>query len=185
MYSALCTREPNHARRRDGPRAPRVRERRVRDGREVRRGSAVRRLPVCVLLLSCVPARRLEGPQGGVHGGDGGVGGEPGRAGGGKAPAAAPERVPTASQRATGAAQGEAEALWLQGVCNYYGEGAPQSYERAVELYQRAADQGHAGAQAYLGDLYRNGLGMPRDAARAIALYRQAAAGAARLQLPP
>jgi len=76
LSSALCTRAPARARRRHGPRTSRVHERELLDSREVRRGSAVRRLPLRVLLLPRVPACGLEGPQAGVQGGDGGEGGE-------------------------------------------------------------------------------------------------------------
>jgi TPR repeat protein len=68
----------------------------------------------------------------------------------GSAPAAAaPERVgPPASQYVAGAARGEAEALYQLGVCYRDGQGAPQSYARAAELYQQAASKGDVGAQA-------------------------------------
>jgi TPR repeat protein len=39
----------------------------------------------------------------------------------------------------------------------------PQSYERAVELYEQAAAKGHASAQYSLGVLYYNGQGVPKD----------------------
>ncbi len=53
----------------------------------------------------------------------------------------------------------------------------PQSYERAAELLQQAAAQGHAEAQYNLGCLYYNGQGAPKDVARGVALIKQAAAG--------
>jgi TPR repeat protein len=57
------------------------------------------------------------------------------------------------------------------------GQGVPQSYERAAELYTQAAAKGDTLAQAGLGSLYYNGLGVPKDVARAVALLKQAAAG--------
>jgi TPR repeat protein len=50
-----------------------------------------------------------------------------------------------------------------------------QSYERAAELYQQAASQGHVYAQAGLGALYRDGLGVPQSYERAAELWKQAA----------
>ncbi len=100
--------------------------------------------------------------------------------GGGSAPAAAaaPERVGhPASQWVAGAARGEAKALLQLGGFYYFGQGVPQSYERAAELYQQAAAQGDTVAQHNLGTLNYNGLGVPQDVARGVALFKQAAAG--------
>ncbi len=63
------------------------------------------------------------------------------------------------------------------GILSRRGEGVPQSYERAAELYRQAAAQGHAEAQYNLGYLYYNGLGVPEDVVRGVALWKQAAAG--------
>ncbi len=52
-----------------------------------------------------------------------------------------------------------------------------KSIERAAELFQQAASQGDAGAQACLGGLYYNGEGVPKDVARGVALFKKAAAG--------
>jgi TPR repeat protein len=57
------------------------------------------------------------------------------------------------------------------------GQGVPQSYERAAELFQQAAVKGHADAQGALGGLYYNGQGVSKDVARGVALIKQAAAG--------
>ncbi len=51
-----------------------------------------------------------------------------------------------------------------------------QSYERAAELYQQAAAQGYAPAQAALGDLYRDGRGVSQSFEQAAELYKQATA---------
>jgi hypothetical protein len=82
-----------------------------------------------------------------------------------------------ASQWVAGAARGEAEALCQLGACYYQGDGVPQSYERAAELFEQAAAQGDTKAQTNLGYLYYYGRGVPKDVARGVALLKQAAAG--------
>jgi len=99
-----------------------------------------------------------------------------GKGGGSAPPSAAPERVgPPASQYVTGAARGEAEALYCLGVCYDTGEGVPQSYERAAELWKQAAAQGNTDAQYDLGQLYYKGDGVPQSYERAAELWKQAA----------
>lgn len=56
-----------------------------------------------------------------------------------------------------------------------HGAGSGGDYERAAELYCRAARQGYAPAQYYLGWMYVNGRGVPRDAATGGALLALAA----------
>ena len=56
------------------------------------------------------------------------------------------------------------------------GEGVPQDYARAMQLYCVAARRGHATAQYQLGWMYANGRGVARDDARAVAWFRLAAA---------
>jgi TPR repeat protein len=48
-------------------------------------------------------------------------------------------------------------------------------YKQAAAWYREAADQGHAGAQIHLAELYRDGRGVARDMAQAAAWYRKAA----------
>jgi TPR repeat protein len=55
------------------------------------------------------------------------------------------------------------------------GIGVTQSDSLAVEWLGKAAAQGHAPAQVYLGWAYAVGRGVPKDEARAISLYRSAA----------
>lgn len=43
------------------------------------------------------------------------------------------------------------------------GDGAPKDSARACELFQLAADGGHAGAAYRLGLMYRNGTGVAKD----------------------
>ena len=51
----------------------------------------------------------------------------------------------------------------------------PKDLGKAVELYQKAADQGNADAQINLGWLYENGEGVPKDLRKAAELYQKAA----------
>ena len=50
-----------------------------------------------------------------------------------------------------------------------------EDYEVALEEFRKAAEQGHAGAQFYLGILYRRGRGVAPDFAEAVRWYRKAA----------
>lgn len=52
--------------------------------------------------------------------------------------------------------------------------GVPKDYSIARKLYQRAAAQGYAPAQARLGELFSEGLGVSKDARVAIEWYRKA-----------
>jgi TPR repeat protein len=45
-----------------------------------------------------------------------------------------------------------------------------------VHLWRKAADQGNADAQTYLGNLYTKGQGVPQNYAKAINLYKKACA---------
>lgn len=68
------------------------------------------------------------------------------------------------------AAQFRLAEIYRQGL------GVPQSYARAAELYQLAAEQDHPGALNGLAGLYANGLGVARDEERAYDLVSRAAA---------
>ena len=63
------------------------------------------------------------------------------------------------------------------GVAAMYlgGHGVPQSYDRALFWYARAADQRDAAAQYMLATLYRDGRGVDKDVPRAASLLRNAA----------
>lgn len=54
-------------------------------------------------------------------------------------------------------------ALYLLGICYYFGDGVNQDRARAVELYRRAAELDHAGAACELGLCYIDGDGVERD----------------------
>src|SRR5262249_39738338 len=53
--------------------------------------------------------------------------------------------------------KGDPEAQFLLGTAWAKGQGLTNNYEEAAKWYRRAADQGHAGAQAGLGELYEAG----------------------------
>ncbi|MBR6802989.1 MAG: SEL1-like repeat protein [Kiritimatiellae bacterium] len=48
---------------------------------------------------------------------------------------------------------GDAEAQFEVGCCYYEGDGVPKNLVEAVKWYQKAAEQGHAGAKQRLQEL--------------------------------
>jgi TPR repeat protein len=56
------------------------------------------------------------------------------------------------------------------------GRGVEQSYERAFEYYEQAADLGHADAQFALGLLYATGQGVTKDESKAKTWWTASAA---------
>ena len=48
-----------------------------------------------------------------------------------------------------------------------FGHGVPQDYVKAALWYQKAADQGNADAQSFLGQMYEDGKGVPQDYVKA------------------
>ena len=58
------------------------------------------------------------------------------------------------------ALQGYAPIQYNLGIRYYYGIGAPQNYELALEWFQKAALQGFAPAQHRVGIMYRYGYGV-------------------------
>ena len=66
------------------------------------------------------------------------------------------------------------QAEWAQRY--EHGEGVPQDYGRALQLYCAAARRGHAMAQYQLGWIYANGRGVAHDDTQAAAWFRLAAA---------
>jgi TPR repeat protein len=73
------------------------------------------------------------------------------------------------------AEQGDAKAQWLLGYRYEHGDGVPQDYTLAANLYRKAADQGVAFAQIRLGLLYEKGIGIEQDYVVATSWYRKAA----------
>ena len=51
----------------------------------------------------------------------------------------------------------------------------PTGYEEAVVWFRKAADQGHLGAQTWLGCAYQRGEGVDKDCVEAVRWYRKAA----------
>lgn len=56
------------------------------------------------------------------------------------------------------------------------GNGVPQNYGKAAELYEKAAAQGNASAQSNLGTFYYTGKGVPQNRSKAIEFWQKAAA---------
>ena len=57
----------------------------------------------------------------------------------------------------------------------FAGQGVPQNYEKAVEWYTQAAEQGDAVAQNNLGLMHIRGLGVLRDYNKAFGWFEKAA----------
>ena len=55
------------------------------------------------------------------------------------------------------------------------GYGVRQDYDKAVELYRKAAEQGHEAGQLALGFMYHKGYGVRQDYDKAVEWYRKAA----------
>jgi TPR repeat protein len=55
------------------------------------------------------------------------------------------------------------------------GQGIPKDDAEAIKWYRKAADQGYAEAQTYLGTMYQDGQGVPKDDVEAVKWYRKAA----------
>ena len=72
---------------------------------------------------------------------------------------------------------GHAQAAFQLYYLYKEGRGVKKDQARAVRWLTRAAELGHPGAQAFLGDIYANGeMGVKRNLAQAIHWYRKAAA---------
>jgi len=66
---------------------------------------------------------------------------------------------------------------YVSGQRYYTGDGVTQDYQRAEELFRRAAGRGHAYAQYSLGLMYDHGYGVKRDLGEARRWYQKAADG--------
>jgi hypothetical protein len=67
------------------------------------------------------------------------------------------------------------DKLLESGVNDDTEPGVPQENTQSAAWYHKAAEQGNADAQSYLGYLYDKGQGVPQDYAQAAAWYRKAA----------
>jgi len=72
-------------------------------------------------------------------------------------------------------AETDPEARYYLGTMYEAGYGVPRSYEKALELYRSAGDQGYVPAQYHLGLLFENGEGVGRDYTIAFEWYKRAA----------
>lgn len=73
------------------------------------------------------------------------------------------------------AERGDAGAQYSLGRAYHRGEGLPQDFSKAFELYQKAAEQGDARAQNNLGSLYSAGQGVALDEKTAAKWFRKSA----------
>jgi soluble lytic murein transglycosylase-like protein len=73
------------------------------------------------------------------------------------------------------AAEDELDRLVAEAQRYEHAEGVPRDTERAMLLYCRAADRGHAGAAFDIGWMYFNGRGVPQDDAAAARWFAAAA----------
>ncbi len=86
----------------------------------------------------------------------------------------APKRrqsMPTSEAAGCGATP--AEQLCLKGDCVFHGHGMTQDYEKALEFYTQAAQQGSGRACACLARMYENGVGVERNLPEAFNWYKQ------------
>jgi TPR repeat protein len=60
------------------------------------------------------------------------------------------------------------QATYELATAYYLGEGVPENPERAVKLFRRASNLGHAGAAYMLGECMLDGVGVERDRANAL-----------------
>src|SRR6185503_15918788 len=61
------------------------------------------------------------------------------------------------------AEENDPEAQFYLGVMYAKGRGVPQDYQKAVQWYQRSAEQGFAKAMSNLAAMYSRGKGVPKD----------------------
>ena len=80
------------------------------------------------------------------------------------------EQLRVLAQRGAADAQTELGQRYVAGR-----DGVERDYGEAVSWYRRAAEQGHAAAQAYLGFSYSTGRGVGRDYGEAVRWYRRSA----------
>jgi hypothetical protein len=70
---------------------------------------------------------------------------------------------------------GYVDAQFALGIMYEEGRGLTQDYEKALEWYRKAAEQGYAPALNNLGVMYDRGVGVPKNTKKALELYRKAA----------
>ncbi|WP_298052146.1 tetratricopeptide repeat protein [uncultured Paenalcaligenes sp.] len=72
------------------------------------------------------------------------------------------------------AMKGDSDSQLELGVMYEQGDGVEQSYAKAKEFFERAAQQDHPEAQFNLGIMYEHGEGMPKNKKQAIEWYSKA-----------
>lgn len=85
----------------------------------------------------------------------------------------------TALEKLSQVAEDNPEAQFLLGDMYRFGYGVEADLEKAVELYQRAADSGDADGKAEMGLMYAQGNVVEQDHERAVALYNEGSRAAA------
>lgn len=73
------------------------------------------------------------------------------------------------------AAQNNGDGLWTLALAYEHGRGVKKNAKKAVELYQKGADVGHAPSQHSLGCYYMRGEVVPQDEQKGFALVQTAA----------
>ena len=68
---------------------------------------------------------------------------------------------------------GDVIAMYNLGHCYEHGNGVKEDKQKAIELYQRASDMGHAGAMYNLDYCYEHGDCVKEDKQKAIELYQR------------
>ena len=74
-----------------------------------------------------------------------------------------------------GGGAGDAGAQYNLGVMYYDGLGVDVNFKKAIEWYEKAAEQGHAHAQNNLAHMSHNGQGVDVNYKKAIEWYEKAA----------
>ena len=70
---------------------------------------------------------------------------------------------------------GDSFAVFILGMCSWYGHVVPQNKEDSVKLYQQASDLGDSDAMFSLAICYWKGDGVSHDQAKAVHFFQQAA----------
>lgn len=88
---------------------------------------------------------------------------------------AAPVNSSPIEQLLDSAKGGDAYSQLLLGYKYYNGQDVTQDFKKALQWYQKAAEQGYADAQIYLGMMYHNGEGTSVDYTKAYVWFDLAA----------
>lgn len=75
----------------------------------------------------------------------------------------------------TSPTKAEVENWCRMGDKYYWGRGVPQNYVEAMKWFRKAAEQGHANAQNYIGHCHYCGFGVRQDYTESVKWFRKAA----------